>query len=85
MTLVAEVELGRLRDTDVLIEAALGAIGAEDEIIDPQLIPLQRGQGGRWTARFALSSPGEVGFTVRVTPQHPVLASRAELGLVTTA
>jgi starch phosphorylase len=26
-----------------------------------------------------------VGYTVRVTPQHPVLASRAELGLVTTA
>ena len=84
-TLAAEVELGGLRDTDVLIEAVLGTIGAEDEIIDPQLIPLQRGQDGRWTARVALSAPGEVGCTVRVVPQHPVLASRAELGLVATA
>src|SRR5699024_4809234 len=85
LTLHAEVELGRLRDTDVLIEAVLGEIGTGDEIIEPQLIPLQRGEDGRFTARFALAAPGEVGCTVRVTPQHPVLASRAELGLVTTA
>lgn len=83
--LAAEVELGRLRDTDVLIEAVLGEIGPGDEIIDPQLIPLQRGEDGRWSARFALAAPGTVGYTVRVTPQHPVLASRAELGLVATA
>ena len=85
VTVVADVELGALRDTDVLIEAVLGEIDAEDEIIDPQLIPLQRGEDGRWAARFALAAPGEVGCTVRVTPQHPVLASRAELGLVATA
>ena len=85
VTLVADVELGALRDTDVLIEAVLGETDAEGEIIDPQLIPLQRGEDGRWAARFALAAPGEVGCTVRVTPQHPVLASRAELGLVTTA
>ncbi|ATG55259.1 alpha-glucan phosphorylase [Brachybacterium ginsengisoli] len=85
LTLVADVELGPLRDTDVLVEAVLGEIGAEDEIIEPQLIPLRRGEDGRWAARFALSAPGRVGCTVRVTPQHPVLASRAELGLVTTA
>lgn len=85
LTLRAEVELGGLRDTDVLVEAVLGEIGAGDEIIEPQLIPLQRGEDGRWAARLALAAPGEVGCTVRVTPQHPVLASRAELGLVTTA
>jgi glycogen phosphorylase len=85
VTLVADVDLGPLRDTDVLIEAVLGEMGAGDEIIDPQLIPLQRGEDGRWAARFALAAPGEVGCTVRVTPQHPVLASRAELGLVATA
>ena len=85
VTLVADVQLGALRDTDVLIEAVLGEIGGEGEIIEPQLIPLQRGDDGRWAARFALAAPGEVGFTVRVTPQHPVLSSRAELGLVTTA
>ncbi|MEE1649308.1 alpha-glucan family phosphorylase [Brachybacterium sp. J144] len=85
VTLTAEVELGGLRDEDVLVEAVLGPIGAEGEIIDPQLIPLQRAEDGRHTARLALAVPGEVGFTVRVTPQHPVLAHRAELGLVATA
>src|SRR5699024_5361870 len=85
LTLVADVELGRLRDTDVLIEAVLGGIGPEDEIIEPQLIPLQRAEDGRFAARLALAVPGAVGCTVRVTPPHPLLASRAELGLVTTA
>src|SRR5699024_5618943 len=63
LTLVADVELGRLRDTDVLIEAVLGGIGPEDEIIEPQLIPLQREEDGRFAARLALAVPGEVGCT----------------------
>ncbi|WP_193104305.1 alpha-glucan family phosphorylase [Brachybacterium sp. FME24] len=85
VSVVADVELAGLRDADVLVEAVLGPIGADDEIIDAQLIPLQHGDDGRWAARFALTVPGEVGYTVRVTPQHPVLAHRAELGLVATA
>ena len=72
-------------DVDVLIEAVLGTVGEGEEILDPQLIPLRRGDDGRFAARFALAVPGRVGYTVRVTPQHPVLSSRAELGLVTTA
>ncbi|MGP4975189.1 alpha-glucan family phosphorylase [Brachybacterium tyrofermentans] len=85
ISLVAEVDLAGLRAEDVLVEAVLGAVDAEGEIIDAQLIPLQGEENGRWTARLALSVPGEVGYTVRVTPQHPVLAHRAELGLVATA
>lgn len=85
VSLSAQVELGGLDDADVLVEAILGEIDAAGEIIDAQRIPLQRAQDGRFAARFALTVPGEVGYTVRVTPQHPVLASRAELGLVATA
>lgn len=85
VTLSAEVDLAGLADEDVLVEAVLGEVADEDEIIDPQLIPLRRGDDGRFAARFALAVPGRVGCTVRVTPQHPVLSSRAELGLVTTA
>ncbi|MGP5089173.1 alpha-glucan family phosphorylase [Brachybacterium tyrofermentans] len=85
ISLVAQVDLAGLRAEDVLVEAVLGAVDAEGEIIDAQLIPLQSEENGRWTARLALSVPGEVGYTVRVTPQHPVLAHRAELGLVATA
>ncbi|MGY5763743.1 alpha-glucan family phosphorylase [Brachybacterium sp. DNPG3] len=85
ITLSATVALGGLGAEDVLVEAVLGAVDAEGEIIDGQLIPLQREDGDRWSARIVLSIPGEVGYTVRVTPQHPALASRAELGLVATA
>ena len=85
VTLSAQIAPGGLRDEDLLVEAILGEVDAEGEIIDPQLIPLQRAEDGRHAARFALSIPGRVGYTVRVTPQHPVLASRAELGLIATA
>ena len=85
VTLSAQVTLGGLEESDVLVEAVLGEVDAEGEIIGAQLIPLQREEDGRWAARFALTVPGELGCTVRVTPQHPALASRAELGLVATA
>jgi len=43
--------------------------------------------GGLHLARFsgevALDQPGPFGYTVRVLPNHPLLDSRAELGLVT--
>lgn len=85
VTLSADVQQAGLRDADVLVEAVIGPVDADGEITDGQLIPLHRAEDGRWVARFALANPGTVGYTVRVTPQHPVLASRAELGLVTTA
>ena len=42
---------------------------------------------GEGTVRYAgearLGRPGPFGYTVRVVPCHPLLASTAELGLVT--
>ena len=32
---------------------------------------------------YAGGSPGPFGYTVRVVPRHPLLASIAEMGLVT--
>ncbi|PCC34991.1 hypothetical protein CIK81_06610 [Brachybacterium sp. JB7] len=55
----------------------------ENEVPSP--VPLLRGDGDRWAARFALTGSGVVGCSVRVTPQHAVLARRAELGPVATA
>ena len=37
----------------------------------------------RYSGELELAQPGPFGYTVRVLPQHPLLASRAELGLVT--
>src|SRR5699024_7312098 len=77
VTLTAAVELADLRGQDCLGEAVLGPVGEDGELIEPQLIRLQRAGDGLWAARCALTVPGEVGYTVRVTPQHPVLGSRA--------
>jgi starch phosphorylase len=79
------VDLAGLDGADVEVEAVVGTAGADGEIVNPQTIQLVRDEDGRWSARFTLTRPGTTGYTVRVIPQHPVLAARAELGMVTTA
>jgi len=37
----------------------------------------------RYSGEVPLNRPGPFGYTVRVLPSHPLLDSRAELGLVT--
>jgi len=37
----------------------------------------------RFSGEVPLDQPGPFGYTVRVLPSHPLLDSRAELGLVT--
>ena len=37
----------------------------------------------RFSGAVELGRPGPFGYTVRILPKHPLLASRAELGLVT--
>jgi hypothetical protein len=37
----------------------------------------------RYSGELDLAQPGPFGYTVRVLPLHPLLAGRAELGLVT--
>jgi glycogen phosphorylase len=48
-------------------------------------IPGPSGPGGlvRYSGEVSLDQPGSFGYTVRVLPRHPLLDSRAELGLVT--
>ena len=65
-----------------------GQPGDDDEIVEPSYLTLTR---RRLRARAAdqvlrgggTRPPGPFGYTVRVLPKHPLLASRAELGLVT--
>jgi starch phosphorylase len=37
----------------------------------------------RYSGEVPLDQPGPFGYTVRVLPNHPLLDSRAELGLIT--
>jgi starch phosphorylase len=80
--------LGPLSPSDVSVEVVYGAPGDDDEIVDPCYVTLQAdepapGQHARFSGAVELGRPGPFGYTVRVLPNHPLLASRAELGLVT--
>jgi glycogen phosphorylase len=85
----ASVALGELSPADVAAEVVCGRVSGDDDITDPVASPLSldMATSGEGVARYAgqgcLGMPGPFGYTVRVVPSHPLLASRAELGLVT--
>ena len=89
LTVRAVVALGELTPGDVCVEVVSGRTGENDELIDPSFVPLspesppEPGAAVRYSGEIELAQPGPFGYTVRVLPSHPLLASRAELGLVT--
>lgn len=87
LDLRATIALGDLDPEDVLVEAAYGQVGAHDELIRPEYVELVtdgRDDDGRahYTGVVPLSRTGAFGYTVRVVPRHPLIAARAELGLI---
>jgi glycogen phosphorylase len=80
--------LGGLSASDVSVEVVYGRPGDDDDdITEPSYVTLTpeespSGPLTRFTGRVELGRPGPFGYTVRVLPWHPLLASRAELGLV---
>jgi starch phosphorylase len=84
----ATVALGGLSPGDVSVEVVYGRVGDTDEILNPAVSPLTvEGEPDDGVARFLgkaeLGRPGPFGYTLRVVPRHPLLASAAEMGLVT--
>jgi starch phosphorylase len=77
------VALGELTKDDVCVEAVYGRPGDDDEILSPSYSALTAEDDGRYSGVVPLDRPGAFGYTVRVLPRHSLLASRAELGLVT--
>jgi starch phosphorylase len=85
------VALGELTPDDVTVEVVYGRPDDDDEIVSPAYAVLAVGgddqatPGGliRYSGEVPLDQPGSFGYTVRVLPRHPLLDSRAELGLVT--
>jgi starch phosphorylase len=85
----ASVALGQLNQGDVTVEVVYGRPDDDDEIVSPAFVTLTaEGPAGaagllRYAGEVSLDRPGSFGYTVRVLPSHPLLDSRAELGLVT--
>ncbi len=84
----ASVALGELAPEDVRVEVVGGRVNDEEDIVEPEARPMAPSgpATGEGTVRYAgearLGRPGPFGYTVRVVPCHPLLASTAELGLV---
>ncbi|BCO35110.1 DUF3417 domain-containing protein [Mycobacterium heckeshornense] len=90
LTLTATVELAGLRPDEVAVQALLGRVDADDSLRDPVTIEMSHsGSAGAGREIFSATTPlplaGAVGYTVRVLPNHPMLAAPNELGLVTLA
>ncbi len=90
LTLNAAVALGGLRPDDVVVQAVLGRVESGDVLRNPVYIDMAHiGSGEGGTEIFSASTPlpqaGSMGYTVRVLPRHPLLASDAEWGLVRLA
>jgi len=89
LTVRVSVALGELTPDDVAVEVVYGRPDDADEIIVPAYATLTAEPSGaanglaRYSGEVPLDQPGPFGYTVRVLPNHPLLDSRAELGLVT--
>lgn len=81
----ARIDLGALTADDVAVQVAYGRARVGDRLDDVQYADLTAGDDGVYTGTVPLSRAGSFGYTVRVVPQHPLLASPSELGLVVTA
>jgi glycogen phosphorylase len=88
VSLRARVSLGGLDPSAVEVQAVTGPVNGDDTLAEPGYVPLKPSGGpdlaGRWTfeGELTLHRPGPFGYTVRVLPAHPLLAHRAELGLL---
>jgi starch phosphorylase len=89
LTVRASVALGALSPSDVTVQAVYGPTGDDDEISSPAFTDLELeeapegGSAARYSGEVELGRPGPFGYTVRVLPRHPLLASPAEMGLIT--
>jgi starch phosphorylase len=89
LTLRVRVGLGGLAPDDVEVQAVSGRVDSEDGIEDATAVHLKPTSGpddeGGWLYEgpLFLDRTGPFGYTVRILPSHRLLASPAELGLVT--
>ncbi|MFE8012944.1 glycosyltransferase family 1 protein [Streptomyces antibioticus] len=89
LALRVRVGLGELAPEDVEVQAVSGRVDEEDRITDATTVPLKPAGGpdleGRWLYEgpLSLDRTGPFGYTVRILPSHPFLASTTEVGVVT--
>jgi starch phosphorylase len=87
----ASVALGRLRPQDVSVEAVVGRVDAQGEIVDSVATPMQAiGETAPGVYQFEIevrppSRSGMHGLAIRVLPHHPALITPYIPGLIAWA
>ena len=85
----ATIDTGGLAPEDLAVEVVYGRARDGDRLEDVQHAPLtlasEPGAPVTFAGTVPLARAGSFGYTVRVVPQNPLLASPAELGLVAVA
>ncbi len=86
ITIRAYVSLGTLTPDDVQVQAVFGRVDADDRLVEHEALTMEHAEqydGNRWLYRLTidLDRNGPFGYTVRILPAHPGLASAQELGL----
>ncbi|MFZ2527787.1 MAG: alpha-glucan family phosphorylase [Rhodococcus sp. (in: high G+C Gram-positive bacteria)] len=86
LALTAHVHLGGLDPADVLVQVVIGRVGVDDTLTEVTTTPMRHtgsdGIGDVFDVEVALPLAGALGYTARVLPQHDLLATPVELGLV---
>jgi starch phosphorylase len=90
LTLSATVQLAGLCPADVVVQALVGRVDTDDQLLDPVTVPMAHtGSFDGGLDLFSTTTPlpvaGSVGYTVRVLPHNDLLADDNELGLVRLA
>jgi glycogen phosphorylase len=81
-----QIRLGELSPDDVEVQLITGRMGSDERLYDLRVNPLPTGaevDAGlrRYEGWIEANHAGVIGYTVRVVPHHPLLASSAEMGL----
>jgi starch phosphorylase len=84
--------LAGLQPRDVHVQAVIGRVGDRDELRDPLVVTMKPidtpgssdgdSEDDRFEATVQLPHAGLLGYTVRVLPHHPLMATPAEFGLI---
>ncbi len=82
----ALIRLGELTADDIEVQLVTGRVDADDQLFEPRINQFPTGtdvDGGlrRYESWVPTRRAGELGYTVRVVPHHPLLANDAEMGL----
>ncbi|MGI8577166.1 MAG: alpha-glucan family phosphorylase [Nocardioidaceae bacterium] len=87
LTVRVYAALGDLSPGDIDVQVLHGRVAGDDELHDPVAASLAHAEAyessrHRFEGEVALDHTGPFGYTVRILPKNPLLASPAEVGLV---